>query len=203
MIHAYDDYYLAQTQHKLGAMFELAVYFKKFDIDDFAERFLSSKISKAFEKADPVYVSGKSANELLGIILSTPPIEASQATFCSPEYWVGYVLAYAQWYFNVSFKEIVDKFPCGKLILSYFPYHETDITKTMDLIGEKLQKQNALKAMRLKRRLSQSELSKISGVPLRSIKAYEQATVPLGKVQSETLYLLSRTLDCTIEDLLK
>lgn len=203
MIHAYDEYYLNQTQHKLGVIFELAVNFEKLNIDDFANKFVESKISKAFEKADPIYVSGKSANELLGLILGKAPIEVEQGMSCPPEHWVGYVLAYAQWYFNISFKELIDKFPCSQLVMSYFPYHEMDITKTMELIEKKLQKINALKEMRLKRGLSQSELSKISKIPLRSIKAYEQGTSDLSKAQAETLYILARTLDCTIENLLK
>lgn len=203
MIHAYDEYYLSLTQHKLGVMFELAVNFEKLDIDEFATRFVNSKVCKAFEKADPIFVSGKSANELLGLVLSKAPVEVEQGMSCPPEHWVGYVLAYAQWYYNVSFKELIEKYPCSQLVMSYFPYHEMDITQTMDLIAKRLQKQNALKEMRLKRGLSQTELSKVSGVPLRSIKAYEQGTSELAKAQAETLYVLARTLDCTIEDLLR
>lgn len=203
MIRAYDEYYLNQTQHKLGVVFELAVNFEKLGIDDLANKFIQSKISKAFERADPVYVSGKSANELLGLILGKPPIEVEQSMACSPEYWVGHVLAYAQWYFNVSFKELIEKCPCGQLVTFYFPYHEMDITKTIELIQNKLQKTNALKELRLKRGLSQSDLSKISHVPLRTIKAYEQTSDNLQKAQAKTLYMFARTLDCTIEDLLE
>ena len=72
----------------------------------------------------------------------------------------------------------------------------------MEFIEKKLQKINALKEMRLKRGLSQSELSKKSKIPLRSIKAYEQGSRDLLKAQAETLYILARTLDCTMEDLL-
>lgn len=203
MIHAYDEYYLSQTQHKLGVIFELAVNFEKMDIDEFAQIFLNSKVCKAFEKADPIYISGKSANELLGIILNKQPLEIEQGMSCPPEHWVGYVLAYAQWHFNKSFKEIIDAFPCSQLMMSYFPYHEMDITQTMELIQKKLPMTNSLKELRLKRGLSQTELAKISGVPLRSIKAYEQEATKIQKAQAETLYLLARALDCHIEELLK
>lgn len=203
MIHAYDEYYLSQTQHKLGVIFELAVNFEKMDIDEFAQIFLKSKVCKAFEKADPIYISGKSANELLGIILNKQPLEVEQGMSCPPEHWVGYVLAYAQWHFNKSFKEIIDAFPCSQLMMSYFPYHEMDITQTMELIKKKLPMTNSLKELRLKRGLSQTELAKISGVPLRSIKAYEQEATKIQKAQAETLYLLARALDCRIEELLK
>lgn len=203
MIHAYDKYYLNHIQHKLGVIFELAVYYEKLDIDDFSKKFTASKISTAFERADAIYILGKSANELLGLILDKPAIEEEQGMSCPPEYWVGYILAYAQWFFNISFKELIDKFPCSQLILYYFPYHEMDITRIIEIIEKKLNKQNSLKEWRLKRGLSQSELSKISGVNLRTLKAYEQNKIVLESVQAGTLYLLARTLNCTIEDLLK
>lgn len=203
MIHAYDEYYLKDTQHKLGVIFELAVNIDKIDIDVFANKFIESKISKAFEQANHIYVCGKSANELLGIILNKNPLDVEQGMTCSPQYWVGYVLSYAQWYFNISFQELISNFKCSDLLTLYFPYHEMDITKTIEYIESKLPKNNALKEMRIKRGLSQSELSKISKVNLRSIKAYEQNSNNIVKAKAETLYLLARTLDCTIEDLLK
>ena len=89
------------------------------------------------------------------------------------------------------------------MILYYFPYHEMDITRIIEIIEKKLNKQNSLKEKRLERGLSQSELSKISGVNLRTLKAYEQNKIALESVQAGTLYLLARTLNCTIEDLLK
>ena len=46
-------------------MFELATLEEKIEIDDFSSIFIASNVSKAIEKADPVYVLGKSANELL------------------------------------------------------------------------------------------------------------------------------------------
>lgn len=54
-----------------------------------------------------------------------------------------------------------------------------------------------------KRNLTQSELAEISGVSLRAIKAYEQGKLDISKAQGETLYKLSKTLDCAIEDLIK
>ena len=64
-------------------------------------------------------------------------------------------------------------------------------------------KAKLLKILRNKRRLSQVELSKISNVSLRSIKAYEQGKLDISKAQGDTLYKLSKTLDCSIENLIK
>lgn len=202
MIHAYDEYYLDTAQRKLGMLFELATLHEGMDIDAFAQLFLSSPVSKAIQKADPVFIAGKSAIELLSIVLGKDigPIETNIQ--CSPEYWVGWALAYIQWDTNKSFEEIIKAYPCCKLLLNYFPYHEMDVTQIADLVKKHLDMECPLKIWRTKRHLSQSQLALLSGVPIRNIKAYEQGTVELSKAQGETLYLLSKALDCTIEELL-
>jgi hypothetical protein len=203
MIHAYNEQYLSVIQRKLAAMFELAVLEEKIDIDEFANRFLSSKVCKALESADPVYVLGKSANELLGIVLNKAPCNVETGSYATPEYWVGWILAYNQWYFNKTYKQLICAYPCGKLIENYFPYHEMDITRSLDLFRDKLNLTCRLKDYRLAKNLSQTQLSLLSGVPLRTIKAYEQGSVDIAKAQGETLYALSQTLNCSIEDLIK
>ena len=119
-------------------MIELAVLIEKVEIDEFITRFLASPVCRAFETANPVLALGKSANELLGIVLNRDPLEVEESSYASPEYWVGYTLAYAQWYFNKPFSELVAAYPCSKLIDNYFPYHETDISNTLDLYRAQL-----------------------------------------------------------------
>ena len=53
-----------------------------------------------------------------------------------------------------------------------------------------------LKQMRIKNGLSQSGLSKASGVPLRTIQQYEQRQKDLAKARAEYLIALSRALNC-------
>lgn len=203
MIHAYDEYYLDMAQRKLGSMFEIAVYQEKLAIDEFAESFVQSPISKAVGEGNPIYLAGKSANELLGLVLGKQVEESEQNMLASPEYWVGWVLAYSQWYLNKSFAEIIKAYPCSKLLFNYFPYHEMDETATVELLQKYLPQDCLLKMWRKKRQLSQAELAEISKVPLRTIKAYEQGKLDISKAQADTLYKLAKTLDCTIEDLIK
>ena len=138
MTRAYNESYLEICQTKLASMFEIAFYHENLSVDDFASKFISSPISKAFEEANPIYVLGKSANELLAIVLNKEPESTEQSEVASPEYWLGWVLAYTQWFTCKSFAEIFKAYPCSKLLLNYFPYHEMDISKTVILIQEKL-----------------------------------------------------------------
>lgn len=203
MIHAYDEYYLDITQRKLGSMFEIAVYQEKLTVDEFAERFIKSYTSKAIEEGNPIYIAGKSANELLGLVLGEQVTESEQNMLASPEYWVGWILAYTQWYLNKSFADIIKAYPCSKLLLNYFPYHEMDESATVELIQKSMPHECTLKTWRKKWQLSQTELASISGVPVRTIKAYEQEKLDISKAQADTLYKLARTLNCTIENLIK
>ena len=203
MIHAYNEQFIGIIQTKVAAMFELAVLEEHIDIDAFAQNFISSPVCHALENADPVYALGKSANELLSLILGNEPLNIETSNYASPEYWVGWVLSYAQWYFNKPYAAIVAAIPCSQLLDNYFPYHEMDITQSMDLIAKYLKLVCPLKEIRQRHGLSQTQLANLSNVPLRTIKAYEQGTVDISKAQAETLYTLAQTLSCSIEDLIK
>lgn len=78
-----------------------------------------------------------------------------------------------------------------------------DIMNAVNLIKNHLPLEPTLKLLRKKIQLSQDELSKISGGTLRTIRAYEQKKLDISKAQGETLYNLARTLDCSMEDLIK
>ncbi len=202
MIHAYNDDFLPILQSKLASMFELASLVKKMPVDDFAAKFIASPICHSLEIADPVFVLGKSANELLGLVLHEPPLSVETDSFASPEFWLGYTLAYMQWYFNKPYSSLVGVFSCSDLLSYYFPYHEMDIRHSIELFALRLKSKSPLKCFRMAKHLSQSQLAFLSGVALRNIKAYEQGKVDISKAQAETLYALSKTLNCTMEDLI-
>ena len=81
MIHAYNNDALPTIQGKLASMFELAVLVRKIPVDDFAARFTTSPVCHALETADPVFALGKSANELLGLILGEAPLSVETDSF--------------------------------------------------------------------------------------------------------------------------
>ena len=203
MIHAYHDFYLPVVQELLANMFELGVYYENKTLEEMVDIILKWDKIDLVESGDPVIVCGKSANEWLGIILNKPALRVSQPVYASTEYWFGYVLAYAGWYFNISYKRIIEEYGLERLKLNYFPFHEMDIMHLMDDIKEKMGLKNKLKFYRELRGYSQSELAIYSDIALRSIKAYEQGTVELSKASGESLYKLSKALKCSIEELLE
>ena len=60
-----------------------------------------------------------------------------------------------------------------------------------------------LKRIRESKNTSQSKLSDVSGVNLRTLQYYEQGYKDINKAQAITLYKLAQALECTIEDLLE
>ena len=204
MIHAYNEIYLAGVMKNLAAMTDIAVNAEGLDADEFGKLFASSEVAKKIENAIPDMLAGKSATEMLSIMLNKKVTYTTVPMDRTPEYWAGWVLAKAQWELNRSFEEIITAVPLSSLIARYYPYHEADESKTVDWIRDKFpKKESILRQIRKARKLTQEQLAILSGVNLRSIRAYEQGDNELSKAQGETLQMLAHALDCTIEELLQ
>lgn len=67
---------------------------------------------------------------------------------------------------------------------------------------EKGIKDTKLQQLRVKRGLSQNDLSIISGVTIRAIQGYEQQTRKINGARLDTLCSLCIALDCKIEDII-
>ena len=93
--------------------------------------------------------------------------------------------------------------PFSKIVALYYPLHEASEMKTIEMISNMFPKTSTLKTLRTNRKLTPEELSLLSGVNLRTIKSYEQCENDILKAQGETLLKRAKTLDCSVEDLLK
>lgn len=203
MIHAYNEIYLNTVMKNLAALFDLAINAEGYSPDEFARLFSESDIALGIQAGSPNTLAGKSATELLIEIIGKDLEYTSIPLNRTPEYWAGWVLAYAQWYLNKSFSEILSVMPFSRLIDMYHPYHEADEMKTIEVIQGLFPQTSALKTLRQKRKLTQEQLATLSGVNVRTIRSYEQGTNDLAKAQGETLLMLAKALDCSVEELLE
>ena len=204
MIHAYNEMYLAGVMRNLAALTDLAINAEGLDADEFGKLFATSDVATKIENAIPDMLAGKSATEMLSLILKKDVNYTTVPMDRTPEYWAGWILAQTQWELGKTFAQILSVMPLSSLISLYHPYHEADESKTIDLIKEKMPpKVSALKQIRKQRKLTQEQLAILSGVNIRSIRAYEQGDNDLAKAQGETLQMLAHALDCTIEELLR
>ena len=203
MIRAYSEIYLNSVIHNLAALFDIAINAEGLEADSFADTFANSEIARGIESGTPDILVGKSATEMLMSILQKDIVYTVVPVDRTPEYWAGWVLANAQWYLNRSFKEIFSVMPFSALVSMYHPYHEADEMKTVEVIKARFPSVSALKTIRQKRKLTQEQLALLSGVNVRSIRSYEQGDNDISKAQGDTLQMLSKALDCAIEELLK
>lgn len=123
----------------------------------------------------------------------------------SPQYWAGWVLAYAQWMSSLGFNELLEVAPLDWIIGSYHPLHEASEDKFAQIVIDKWNNAQAdkkgLKATRKAAGLTQKQLAAQSGVKLRAIQLYEQNQLDLRRASVSSAMALAKTLDCTIGDL--
>ncbi len=211
MIHAYQEIYLNSIQSVLGEAFDYAINECNINGKDFINLFLASEISEKIEKGDCTYLVGKSGIELaIEIIQSTTGndafSEANDTFYRTAEYWIGYVIAYYQWYSSRTFSNIFYVFSYPDLKNMYQTLHEADISKFVNIADKRIKetmRETNLKHIRKLYGISQSKLAKYSTVSLRSIQMYEQRNKDINKASGETLYNLSKVLGCSMEDLLE
>ena len=96
MIHAYNEIYLNNVMHNLGALFDIAVNAMGFDPDKFANQFAESKIATGIENGLPDFLAGKSATEMLMILLNEDVSYDIIPIDRTPEYWAGWILGNAK-----------------------------------------------------------------------------------------------------------
>ena len=206
MIRAYDELYLEKARTTLGRMLDFAVYDLKLDINHFYSLFCHSQYAKRFESGDTSLLSGKSGIELAYDITGNCSVKPKFTTNRSGEYWAGWAVAYYQWYTSLSFLQINDIVPIDDVIKMYPKYHEMDIMQFVDTVNDMFfqnKRTTNLKEKRLEAGLSQSELSKISGVPVRTIQQYEQRQKNINSSKVETVISISKALSCDINDILE
>jgi len=200
--------------NNLGDMFDYVVYDCGYKLEDFFSYFLVSGIADGFGKGNPKYIAGFSGPELASVVFMKTKGERlnnipSENINKSAEYWVGWILAYYQWYSGQSFAELKNNGLTIDHLLGLYPtLHEADITKFVDVANRLIKNNKASREINLKKirraaRMSQRDLAEASGVSLRMIQLYEQKNKNINKAQAITLAKLAQVLCCNVNDLIE
>jgi DNA-binding transcriptional regulator YiaG len=210
--HAYPRFYLNDAQKNLGVMFDYALRTLKYDADRFFLYFIQSGVAGKFEHANPKYIAGMSGIELCRKTLTQ--IGADLIPAVEPlikqekEFWLGWVLAYYQWYSGLKFSDLQEYGLVPSVILSRYILHEADISKFVN-IADKIILENKkafptrLQKIRKAQGLTQKELSDLSGVSLRMIQLYEQRQNDINQASGQTINSLARALTCNFYDIME
>ena len=211
MMHAYQEIYLSKAQSVLGDTFDYAINVYDIPGDDFIKLFIASSVSKRMENGEPAYLVGKSGMETArDIVVETKGtelhIELHEHFERSKEYWIGWAIAYYQWFTGRKYSEIFKVVSFKELQKMYYTLHEADITKFVDVLDSRMKEyfvETNLKRIRSTYGCTQAELAEASGVSLRSIQMYEQRNKNINKASVDTIYRLAKALGCTMEDLIE
>ena len=122
-----------------------------------------------------------------------------------PEYWIGWILAYYQWYTGKAFSTICRKITYQNMIDLYGVLHEADPSKAVSVFDSIMKKSAETNLARLRKNkgLSQSQLAKTANISIRSIQLYEQRQTDINNAQHNHLKSLSKVLGCENDDLLE
>lgn len=201
-----ESYADEKTIDLVAECFDYAVSFCEISGDDFWYYLIISGVSKNLENKNPKYVLGKSSVEIVSDILNRMNIPFEEKEYVSydrsPEYWAGWALAQYQIKSGLSYKKLHQLIEFSELLGMYRTLHEAPIEKLFDILDKRVSGQAiGLKVQRERMGLSQSELSKLSDISLKTIQAYEQGQKDIKRAKMETLELFSDILACSIENL--
>lgn len=212
MIHAYEETYLNDAMNNLGDMFDYAINDLGYDKETFFYQFLISGVAECFEKGNPKFIAGLSGPELTSEVIfrtenTRPNTEASSEIDKTPEYWMGWILAYYQWFTAYSFSYMQEHGLTITRILSLYPaLHEADLSKFSATANSIIQKAkdtgiSSLKKIRQAKGITQRELAKQSSVSLRMIQLYEQRRQNIKKAKAQSLVRIAKALGCNVQEL--
>ena len=213
MMHAYNELYLCDSQKNLAGMFDYAIRGLKYSGDEFFNLFITSGIAAMFEHGNPKYVAGLSGIELAQNVLQKSGIKLQNTiqldySFDGPEYWLGWVMSYYQWYRALRFSDLQVYGLIPSEILSRYILHEADISKFVQTADSIIQKNiknspTRLKQIRTSRNMTQKQLSELSGVSLRMIQLYEQRQNDINKASGSVINRLAWVLKCNFYDIME
>lgn len=210
MIRAYSEIYLDDAMETLGSAVEYAVLLCGIDGQQFLRLFVASGIADEFGRGNVKYISGMSGIELARVVLEKCGMQVVDETELPhidypPEYWIGWILAYYQWYTGKSFDAICKRISYEDMNKLYGVLHEADPSKAVEVFERLMFKDGETNLAKLRKNsgLSQSQLAKAADVSVRFIQMYEQRQTDINKAQYNNLKAISKVLGCEIEDLLE
>lgn len=211
MTRAYQETKLSDAMALMGEAVDYVVNDCHISGEDFLKIFAVSEVCRRIENGEAAYLVGKSGAEVVrecvyratGREVTAQLQPRYQRT---PEYWVGWALAYYQWHSSRKYTEILKAISFEELLVLYPTLHEADVTKFADIMDVRLKEvypETNLKRIRTLFGCSQSELAAMAGVSLRSIQMYEQRQKDINRASVATVNSLAKALGCTVEDLME
>lgn len=136
---------------ELGDVFDYAINTCGIPGNDFTKLFIASSVSKRMENGEPACLAGKSGIEIAQEIVAETKgqelkAEPEEHFGRSQEYWIGWAVAYYQWYSDRKYSDIFKVNSFEDLQKMYYTLHEADITKFADIVDSRMKEYNKASA---------------------------------------------------------
>ncbi|WP_307739405.1 helix-turn-helix domain-containing protein [uncultured Parolsenella sp.] len=225
--HPYDELYLEQAMNTMGKAVDFSESCLPGGTRRFLEAFYDSEVAASFSPPSPAPDVGVSGIELVLRVCGGAEPEGLGALLQSAsslpqagsheKRWLGKAIARYQWESGVSFREMgtfltLEDLEAERHTLVSDGDGDDWERLCQDLEHLRLERTrrggDAEAATRLGRLradagLTQAQLSRLSGVSLRSIQQYEQRAKDVNRAQARSVFALARVLGCAMEDLLE
>lgn len=140
---AYSELYVNDAQKTIAHSFDYAVNKIKISLEDYAKRFAYFKYIKLIETGDPHYIAGMSGIELAKEICNKEGVKYGRLPYKPGlEFWIGWILSYYQWSRNMSYKNILEKFPIERFIMAFPTFHEQNKKRMLEYMDEVIYGEN-------------------------------------------------------------
>lgn len=208
---AYSQLYLTDAMTNLGEMTEYAHYACGTDLDLLFSCFVISGYAGRLQVGDPEVVSGMSGTELYREIMNkcgmeNGPLPPALVRFDTDVYyWIGYILAYFQWWSRQTFKNITDAFKADDFMRLYPILHTVSEERAAEELLELYRKRaqfNRLQEYRKRLGMTQAMLAKKAGVNLRTLQQYEVGDKDIAKASVGSVISLAKALHVDPESLI-
>lgn len=213
---AYDPALLEGVMGTMGKAFEFADRHVTGGLDHFMDLFSSSPVARTFEGPDATPRVGTSGIGLVmevceggadaGLELMLMSERRPPRRLRERAAWCGRVLAYHQWATGSTFREIMAYLGCEDLESLFSPDAPLSPQEASAQIALRFGKQGGPTRLRRARDaagMTQAQLSRESGVSLRSVQQYEQRKKDVNRAQARSLLALAKALGCRMEDLME
>lgn len=208
MIRAYDEMYVEGAMVRMGDMLEYACLDCGYDPDGYWKMFIQSGLARRFEIGDVSVIAGKSGPELAYMVMHDvdhrdqwpAPIWREDR---SDIYWIGWVLAYFQWYTNMRFSEIWDSISIRMLQKMYPTLHEADISKSIDIMSALMKpaRKSSVQSLRLIRGMTQQELADRAHMTVSQLQRIEYGERKIENLSLKTAIALAKALGVKADEL--
>ena len=227
LLKPYPKAFVTHAMRLLGEFLEYtSALYPEASQDSIFSMFVISGFAERLENGDPAVIRGLSGPELANKVLSScgaapymdgdmvisgnaakdlPPRSADYITPALP-FWCGRMLAYLQWFKNISFSELLRLLPVSRLRSMHQDLKDMPIEVAAVTIDKRiaLRQSSATRLQNHRKRtgLSQKELALASGVNIRTLQQYERRDKDIKKAAAGKLLALSRVMHCSPESLL-